>query len=176
MERLGIDIDGVLNNFSGVLKVILQRDFDFIPDDSQYYMLNELKFSKSQLLDFWIKYSPQILNMMSPEQDAVNVLTKLSNEYDINIITARDTAVIDITTEWIDKWGIPYDNIYFNSGDKVDKCKELDAIMMIEDNPHNVKALNDAGVNTLLFDRPYNRRYNDSVRVTNWNEIYDIMK
>ena len=73
---------------------------------------------------------------------------------------------------------IPYDDLFvLGSHYKVDKAKELECSVFVEDNYDNAVELSNAGFKVLLIDANYNRKpLNDNiVRVYSWKEIYSII-
>lgn len=112
------------------------------------------------------------------EKDCQFYLRKLSKKYNLYIITARPYNYALQTIKWLKKNRIPYDDILFKAGLKVDACKYMKTAYMIDDSPWNIRYLNKEGLNCLVFDRPYNKRIKDTefiTRVKNWKEIYQLI-
>ena len=105
--------------------------------------------------------------------------------YTLVIVTARPQwqykRLYADTLEWLDKHGVPHDHILFNK----DKLEAVHAhlapawpVAFIEDHERNAKALADAGVNVLLFDRPHNRDVVDGERirrVSGWSAVLEAL-
>lgn len=83
-----------------------------------------------------------------------------------------------LTHGYLRKNEIPYDDLFvLGSHYKIDKARELNCDVFIEDNYDNAIQLANAGFKVLLIDTNYNRKpINENIlRVYNWNEIYVIL-
>lgn len=78
------------------------------------------------------------------------------------------TAVAD-TVAWLDDAAIPYRDLCF-LGDK--PAVEADAY--VDDAPHNVLELRQAGNTVVVFDQPYNRHL-DGPRARSWDEVESLV-
>jgi len=192
--KIGIDIDGVLNNMH-----------DFIIDygtklcnDLGNYKVEEInaKWSTGIFLwsndvahELWNKYGKELYVKAPAKKFASEVIKKLK-EYnnEIYIITARKKndewfpielreKTEEITIKWLEENEIIYDKICFDSKDKVKICKELGIDIMIEDDPENIDVLIET-TNVFIFDTPYNRleKYKDVKRVYSWYDIYSVLQ
>jgi uncharacterized HAD superfamily protein len=177
ITKLGIDIDGCLNDFQAALALILARDYDSHPDPSEYEMLGDLNLKTiEQYRDFWDKYNEELFRLLNIEENAVQVTSYFKKKgTEINIITAREYNVAKLTEQWLNKYNVERDNLFFAAGNKLDVCKWKQIEYMIEDKPDNAILLAENGIRVLLFDRPYNKKVEHSnvKRVYNWMDIYD---
>jgi len=77
----------------------------------------------------------------------------------IYIVTDRNAGTPGVapasTIAWLDANRIPYDGITF-TGKKVVPCRGFD--IFIDDGPHNVAALTDAGIRCVVQSASYNRQ------------------
>lgn len=104
-------------------------------------------------------------------------LWKLKKEHDyrIFVITSRfvmngqNAKVISDTGLWLDKHNIPYDDIMFTSS-KVNILADV----YIDDSEHNILPLREAGRNTIVYDRSYNKQL-PGPRAKNWDEAYNLL-
>ena len=123
-------------------------------------------------------------------KDALPVLQKLSERYDLIIVTARRKVLKEDTDDWIDRYfpnifkeihfaGI-WDDIEFRDKahkmTKGDLVKQVGAEYLIDDQPKHCFAAADVGVVSILFgDYPWNRDVdatsNRLVRAHSWGEI-----
>lgn len=78
-------------------------------------------------------------------------------------VAAKDTV------DWLDKNNIPYRDICFMGAKS-----EVQADLYIEDAPHNVDALREAGNQVIVFDQPYNQDLS-GLRAKNWLEAEEII-
>ena len=113
---------------------------------------------------------------LDPVDDAAETLWRLSDiGVWIRIITHRlyvnwghKVAVAD-TVEWLDKARIPYRDLCF-----LGAKPHVEADLYIDDSPHNIAALRQAGNEVIVFDQPYNRDERDPRAVT-WAEVEEIV-
>lgn len=173
MKRIGVDIDGVLNDFQNLLCNFLHNHYNVNPDTKSYHVLDDLHWSKQEIETFWDKFFSIVINTTKPVPYAIDTLIYLQEFYEIHIITARNYDVAKRTEEWLNKHHIPYDYLHFNCGNKVDACKWLNVDYMIEDSPYNLMALKKSHINTIKFNHPYNENIKMKLAVNNWLEILD---
>lgn len=192
--RIGIDIDGVLNDIHAF---IIEYGIKFCDELGKYKLENiNAQWSKEMFgwstetaHELWDKYGDEFYMRASVREFASKVIEKLKlDNNEIYIITARcngddwfpigikDEAE-EITVGWLKEKQIVYDKICFGSKDKVKVCKENDIDVMIEDDPKNIDSLM-GSISTIIFDNPYNRldKYNKVARASNWNDIYDMLR
>lgn len=93
----------------------------------------------------------------------------------IRVITHRlytnwshEKAVSD-TVAWLDQHRIPYRDLCF-----LGAKPQVEADIYIDDAPHNVTSLREAGNEVITFDQPYNRSL-EGLRAKNWVEAEDII-
>lgn len=173
--KIGIDIDGTMNNFQYVAAQYLKEDYGVIFDDSNYELYTGL--TQSQINEFNEKHEEDFTNHVSPmpySQEVIQDLSTAGNQ--IFIITARGYSMADQTLEWLRKNKFVYNDIYFNAGNKVDVCKWKDVDVMIEDSPYNLKALNQNNIPFITFKQNYNNDINGELyRSNDWLKIYDFL-
>jgi uncharacterized HAD superfamily protein len=81
-----------------------------------------------------------------------------------------------LTHSYLKKNELYYDELFvLGSHYKVEKAKELNCNIFIEDSYDNAMQLSKSGFKVLLMDTNYNRgQLNDNIiRVYNWREIYE---
>ncbi len=190
--NIGVDIDGVLINDDDYIlangtKFCVDNDLDFYLDPLKY---EARKFSfyhdketlKKYTLEYWWNY----LENASPRLYAKEILKKLKADgHNIYIITSRQYApddteegkkVRELTTKWLQKNDIPYDDIYFVH-DKIAVIKDKNIDVIIEDSPETIpRFLNFTKV--LCYDARYNISLSGDnlTRVYSWYDIYDKIR
>lgn len=110
---------------------------------------------------------------------AKEVIDELYNHNNVYFVTARNSKLNDVTTKWLDKNGLSNIEIYMlGSNHKIDKAKELNCDIFIEDNPMNAIQLAQGGIKVLLLDTNYNKDINHEniIRVNNWKEIKELIE
>ena len=175
-KEIGIDIDGCLNHYHDVLRKYIKQSYNVDVPASEYYVVDPLKLLPQEENNFWKHFDETAIGLKM-ETDSKKIIDKLSPLFKINIVTARHYISANSTEKWLSKYKIYYDNIYFNSGDKLDVCNWKNIKIMIEDNPDNTMILAKNGIKVLLFDRLYNQEANHEniIRCKNWNEIWSVI-
>ncbi|HVS78994.1 MAG TPA: hypothetical protein VHD84_01755, partial [Candidatus Saccharimonadales bacterium] len=169
-QIIAVDIDEVI--FPTVVDLI-----DYVDREHSVKMTME-DFATYHLEDVWpggpeegaeiIKaYIKQVPVEIAPIKGAAEALAKLSERYELIIMTARDPAASVKTQEWLSRHfpeqfkdthfvGNRHDSKTWRS--KAEVCKELGVTYLIDDLLTTVLDANEAGVKALLFgDYPWNR-------------------
>ena len=108
-----------------------------------------------------------------------------NNNTEINFLTRRpfasentkEGAIIKELIETSLKINeIPFDNIYYTSGTKLEECQSLHADFIIEDSPKNIMFLSNY-LPVIVIDTPYNKGiYGKNIyRAKNWLEVPSIV-
>lgn len=76
------------------------------------------------------------------------------------------------------EFGFDFDGIFFGIDNKVEKCKEIDADIMIEDNPENIEPFLNTNIKIihLRAKNIYQIKHKNVTEVSNWLEIYKTIK
>lgn len=176
---LGVDLDGVVADFYGALRPIAAewrgvKTEDLTPDVS--YGLKDWGIANEEdyqdLHRFAVTQREIFLTQKAIEGAAAS-LRKLGyhDEIRVRIITHRlyikytHEICIRQTAQWLEKHGIPYWDICFM------KAKgEVGADLYIEDSPSNIKALQDAKKDVLIFTNSTNKDVAGD-RANSWDEV-----
>jgi 5'(3')-deoxyribonucleotidase len=76
---------------------------------------------------------------------------------------------------WLRKNEFNYTDVLFNCGNKVDACKFKGVDFMVDDSPHNLKALHAGKIPYIVFDQTYNQDiYGEEFRAKTWNDMYNF--
>ncbi|XP_051150701.1 uncharacterized protein LOC127265071 isoform X2 [Andrographis paniculata] len=169
---VAVDVDEVLGNFVSALNQFIAARYSLKCSVSEYHVYEFFKI--------W---------NCSRDEGAQMALQRLSEIYNLCIVTSRQNAIKDHTIEWIEKHypGL-FQEIHFGnhfaldgqSRRKSDMCKSLGAKILIDDNPRYATECAEAGIKVLLFD--YENSYPwckvDTkhplvTKVYNWEEVED---
>ena len=120
---------------------------------------------------------------MYPKVFVKEVLKKLKEKgFEIYIISARKAMFWDGDSKtplkkWLEKFEIPYDEVFVEIDNKNEVCKNLNIGIMIEDNPGHVQKINNEGIETILIRSEYNKNYSHSLNkfAQSWIEVYKIL-
>ena len=181
MKRLNIcvDIDGTITDpycwldyankyFSKNVKI----------EDINVYDIEEtMGITREAFAEFYSSCGIEMhLNAPLRDDKVKNVLEQLSKNHNIYYVTAREDRMTETTRKWIKENKLPRTKLFMlGSHYKVDKARELNCDIFIEDRYENAVQLANAGINVLLIDCRYNR-YNlpeRIIRVFNWNEVLE---
>jgi 5'-nucleotidase len=187
---LGLDLDGVCGDYVQEFRVRVARatgtDPALLPEP------NDWLFSSSwppvEDLEHYLELHANavrdgMFRAMSAMEGARAALWDLSNQgVHIRVITHRligkelhQQAATD-TVAWLDRHNIPYRDLCF-----VSTKSHVDANVYIDDAPHNISSLADAGKDIIIFDASYNRKisepggtpdYSHLTRVINWEQAH----
>ena len=121
-----------------------------------------------------------------PIAEATKVLKKLSDSYDLIVITARDNIIEDATYRWLDlHFPALFKEIHFTArlnlegggGAKSTIALAANAKYLIDDALENAMDVSSAGLKVLLFgDYPWNKAdkaITNVVRVKDWREVLE---
>lgn len=171
MARVGIDLDGVVYDFAeSVFRYMdehytskeLPKHFPHVYGEPQRWEFYEdWGMSLESFLDFVNKGvdAGRIFGTGAPRAGAREALQLLKSEgHTLVIVTDRRSGSAGkarlSTLEWLDHWGLLYDEIHFDS----DKTA-YNTDYFVEDKLENYQALTTAGVDAYLVDRPWNRTF-----------------
>jgi len=175
---LGVDLDGVVGDFYGAIRVIagewLDRPVESLTPEVSYG-LEEWGIAEHGGYDRLHRFAVTQRNLfrdMPPIRDAPATLRKLSNRgIRIRIITHRlflkysHRTTITQTVDWLDNYDIPYWDLCFMN----DKGA-VGAHVYIDDSPLNVTTLREQGHRTIVFTNSTNRGL-PGPRADNWQEV-----
>lgn len=145
---------------------------------TEYYIHKVMNIDRLAYEEFYEKNKFKIHSKQEPREDVKVALNKLSILNNIYLVTARDKSLTMLTRSYLKKNELYYDELFIlGSHYKVEKAKELNCSIFIEDSYDNAMQLSEAGFKVLLMDTNYNRKkLNENImRVYNWKEIYDII-
>jgi len=184
MARVGLDLDGVLYDFSGALRQYLVTQYSWDekwctePTRWEFYEdwgLSLAGFKKicHQAADnraLWNTREPlggwPVISELRHLREAGHTLHVITNR---GFGTHPGESHAD-TAEWLSLWKIPYDTLTF-SGDKTIVHTDF----MIEDNVDNYLALEKSGCAAVLINRPWNEYLKSAVRVFSVKEFVDLV-
>lgn len=76
----------------------------------------------------------------------------------IEVMTARDAALAEVTSEYLHAHGIAYDRLSISFDiDKVALCKQREIGVIVEDSPYTIAAAHGAGLSVYGLAHSYNR-------------------
>jgi len=190
--RIGVDIDGVLNNisdwhFTYGSKYASEKNINRGFNPCEYFVKDVFSFTKEERCEFWNEHMIKLVKTIEIRPFAVEVLEKLkAMGHTIVILSARNNdflvgeyqgKMFELSVEWLDKNKVPYDEIITDSTSKWQKCIDKKLDVMIEDKAKNILEISKY-IPVLCFDQPHNQDIEGKniYRVFSWYQIYDYFK
>jgi 5'-nucleotidase len=175
---LGVDLDGVCADYESGLRasVAARRGVDpsTLPPQETTGHFAEWSLTPEGFREAHrvAVVEDRIFRSLDPYPGVAEALWRLSDAgVWIRIITHRllfnglhETSAAD-TAFWLDQHDLPYRDLCF-IGDKA----TVGADLYVDDSPHNIVALREAGRTAIVFDQRYNRHL-DGPRVHAWAEM-----
>ena len=160
---LGVDLDGVCGDHATAFRYVVAKERRIDPSEltaQQTWDFTEWGLDRAEFeeLHRLAVLEHRMFRTMPVVAGCAQALWRLSDAgVSIRIITHRHntnwghSVAVSDTVEWLDVNSIPYRDLCF-MGDKTDVAADA----YIDDAPHNVRALRDAGAAVLTFSQPYN--------------------
>jgi uncharacterized HAD superfamily protein len=180
MFRLGLDIDGCINNLGILLHEYAsafskKHGINIKSDMSDYLIERHFGWPEHITKEFWISHYKQALNAATPLPGAPQTISLLRrNGLEIYLITARKEKYSEITNHWLTKYGIKFDKLIMTN-EKAAACVENSIDLMVEDEPANCESIAQH-IPVLCMSYKYNESLagiNNITRISNWAEIYN---
>jgi 5'(3')-deoxyribonucleotidase len=186
--RLGIDLDGVVADFTTGFVAAYNRDFG----DEHGYIYEEDVVSWGFMVDLthfkdtseawqWIQYAGST-NKEAPgvslfkELDIIDgslgVLQRLSKAHEIVIITSKPEFAIADTFFWLSRWKIPTSEVHITQDKHEVKCD-----VYLDDGQHNLIALSERCPESLVcrYVQPWNSGMEGVLDVYSWAQFEMLM-
>lgn len=159
--NIGIDFDDTLvDSRSTYLK--------YFPIWNEKYHCDSFDNMPQTMRDIFFKEMwNSLYEEISWKAGAIEALKELqANGYKLFIISARYGKCIEYTKDVLNKTGIIFENMVFESHIKSIPCKELKIDLMIDDNDNNIAELKQNGVKCIHFGKSYRFKHID-----NWPDM-----
>ena len=175
-KRIGIDLDGVVSDIGPDLAKVLSKinkkiisPYEIISYKLDYFGLPSYEIKKVLNKDFYMN--------LKPIKGASQTICCLYDENYIEFITSRPKDLMPDTLYWLISNGFLFDNLV-NAKNKVIPMKEHNLDFLIDDCFEKCNQLAKAGLDSFLFEQPWNKYYKrDELglkhikRVKNWKDI-----
>jgi uncharacterized protein len=166
VARIAIDIDSTLHHYWDLLDRIAQERFGVALPYEEQRTWGITQLEQEQLHECIVEtHSEDNILASDPYPDAVRTVAGWSAAgHWIHITSHRATATHDATARWLDRIGLPYDDLHC-SYDKVTRCVELGIDVLIDDSPVNLARAADAGILGATLIHPWNEELIDGDRI-----------
>ncbi|HSS58473.1 MAG TPA: hypothetical protein VLK59_10735 [Solirubrobacteraceae bacterium] len=173
--RIAIDIDSTLHPYWDQLERVARRRYGIaLPYDRQ--LTWEITALAADELAACVAETHEAQHVLAaePYPGAVEVVRRWHEAgHFIQISSHRAGEAHDATAEWLERIGLPYDELYC-SFDKVARCEEIGIDLLIDDSPENLQRAIDAGIAVATIEHPWNRELcetEDVVCGADWEEL-----
>jgi FMN phosphatase YigB (HAD superfamily) len=173
--KIAIDIDSTLHHYWDALESAARRRFGVnLPYEHQVTW--EIAQLRPEQLRACIAetHAEQTVLAAEPYPGAVEVVKRWHEAgHWIHITSHRDEDAHVRTAQWLDKIGLPYDDLHC-SYDKIARAKELGIDVLVDDSPLNLVGALEAGITAATLIHPWNRDIvedEDIVAADDWPEL-----
>lgn len=177
--RLGIDLDGVVANFTKGWMDFYNREFGTalaVEDSKRWNDLVELTHFTS-IGEFWRWSSDldgkSVFWHLEPFPGAVEALHSLrSVGHEIVVVTTKPRFAVGDTYEWIEKHGIPADEVHI-----LEEKWLVDCDVYLDDGPHVLPGLvrHRPEATVCRYVRPWNTPIDGAVDVRDFDEFMELV-
>jgi 5'(3')-deoxyribonucleotidase len=177
--RLGIDLDGVVADFSAGWIAKYNESFGttLTPDHVDVWDAPTLLTHFVDMGEFWHWASTSgggasIFRVLEPYRGAVETLHRLARRHQIVIVTTKPDFAIHDTYEWIAEHRIPTREVHI-----VDDKTTVECDLYLDDADHNLTALRRARPTAMVcrFVRPWNHGHEGVTDVTGWDAFETLV-
>ena len=173
--KIAIDIDSTLHHYWDTFAAAAKRRFGvMLPYEHQVTW--EIAQLKPEQLKACIAetHCEQAVLEAEPYPGAVEVVTRWREQgHWIHITSHRATEAHEVTARWLDRIGLPYDDLYC-SYDKVSRAREIGIELLVDDSPVNLQRAIDHGIVGATLVHPWNRELieeEDVIAADDWPEL-----
>ena len=145
--KIAIDIDSTLHHYWDVLAGAARRRFgvELAYEHQVTWAIDQLKPEQLKAC-IAETHAPEAVLNAEPYPGAVDVVRRWHEAgHWIHVTSHRDTAAHEATAQWLDRIGLPYDDLHC-SFDKITRCVELEIDVLVDDSPVNLAAAREAGI------------------------------
>jgi uncharacterized HAD superfamily protein len=156
--RIAIDIDSTLHHYWDDLAAIARRRYGVeLPYEEQHQWQISVLAPEQVRECVAETHSADRILAAEPYPGAVEVVSRWHGAgHFIHVTSHRAAAAHDATAQWLDRIGLPYDELYC-SYDKVARCREIGIDVLIDDSPVTLLRAARAGITPASLAHPWNR-------------------
>jgi uncharacterized protein len=156
--RIAVDIDSTLHHYWDQFAAIAKHRFgvDLRYEDQLTWRVGRLRPEQASLCVAETHQEAYVL-AAEPYPGAVEAIRGWHEAgHFIHVTSHRATDAHGVTARWLDKIGLPYDELYC-SFDKVARCREIAIDLIVDDSPVTLMKASDAGITPATILHPWNR-------------------
>lgn len=100
---------------------------------------------------------------------------------DLYFITARDyyKELEEETWDWLLEKELSFDGVVSGVKDKYPVARDMDVDILIDDSPEIIESVSKRGLNTIVFDQPWNQEVKENKRIKrclSWFQVCDYLE
>lgn len=177
--RLGIDLDGVVHDFSTAFINAVKDTFNVAlqPSTSWGSFSDQLKaLDRMDIWEFMWDERGLEVGVFDGKiyHGAKEALTYLAGRTDLVLITARPSFARSKTYGWLARYDLPFDEVHVLH---LTPKSTVPVDVLVEDAEHNaLEVAGNSRATVLLYDRPWNqglRAQGRVIRVKDWDEVIE---
>lgn len=173
--RLGIDMDGVLADFSGSWRRLYEEQYGPIPPTPPTWdgFLEVTHFDTSEQFFDWLEHHEEcVFGTATPDLLGISALAELEQRgFEIILITSKPDWAVESTREWIKKWEVPHSELHIS----YDKSK-IPCAAYLDDGPHNIiDFVKNTDAVVCRWVQPWNYHIDGSYDIHSWGQFIQLM-
>ncbi|OLD33705.1 MAG: hypothetical protein AUI61_00155 [Thaumarchaeota archaeon 13_1_40CM_2_39_13_2] len=161
MVKIALDVDGVLADviqswlsYNNKLRATILKSDISEWDFWKRHNIDKFDFYK-ELSVCWKSWK----DIPPTENEISSATKKLSKLGTVDIVTAREESTHNNVKNWLQFYGITFKN-YIGVSEGLEKAR-LDYDIFIDDSPINAKSMLEAGKSVILYNQPWNLKFDD---------------
>jgi uncharacterized protein len=171
---LGVDLDNVLSLTDPLIRWLIAEMYEIRLEQSDivqfaYSLCGITEEQEAAVLGRFHDSACSELPLLDGAAEALVVLREV---WEIHIVTGRPDAARALTLDWLERHGLPYDQIDFL---KFKHQSPVPFTAFVDDHRETSYAMAKRGVFSMLFDYPWNQPPTDDpthlVRVRSWDDV-----
>jgi uncharacterized protein len=173
--RIAIDIDSTLHDYWPQLAHAAKKRFGVdLPYEQQ--LTWEIVPLRREQVKVLVEETHKDDNVLAaePYAGAVETIRRWKEQgHFILIASHRHDRARGATTQWLERIGLPYDELYC-SFDKISRCEQIGIDLLVDDSPRNIERALDAGIRAATPLHPWNRdicETEDVICAEDWPEL-----
>ncbi len=176
-ERLGLDCDGVLADFSRYCLARINRELGtaYRARDWPNFMADESLGKVVGAIVWRLMDQPDLWAAVPPYPGTARRVATLRERYDIYVVTAIPTQFREVRAEWLTRHGVACEGLVAvaSPDEKATVAAELGLCAFVEDLVPTAEQLAAQGIASYLVRRPWNDHLplRDGVRRGTWAQI-----
>lgn len=172
IERIGLDMDGVIYNWYINLKKLMVKEFSLDSRELKHPQEWGVPWMTDEMWDWYYAHPEEIFTLGEAYDNAVWGSMRLQDMTgNLSILTTARPGAEALKEKWLEAWSVDYDELIV--GDLDWNKSEQECNLYIDDGLHNLEQIREEHPNAdlILMDRPWNRHSDEFVRARGWQDL-----